>query len=215
LGLFHFDNDFSHQAYDGYYKYLSINGGVFSTTHKFGTNSLSISNTSNGTYTNTYIPPRMRLQRGLQIDMWVTLGGSSTVTAYFWGDANGVNWQIGNNNNIILYDKTTQLLVSSSIVSGPWYHIAMAYWWDSNGRYVSMWLNGSRVGTVKTLTSTSAVFGSSNQIITRTDSNVSMNMYIDELRIIDSTPTYGDTYTVPTAPYTPSGPLPNLWIRTA
>jgi hypothetical protein len=146
--------------------------------------------------------------------MWMVLAtGSGSPTAYFWGDNNGINWQIVNG-NIILYDKTTQLLASNPIASGAWYHIAMAYWWDSNGRYVSMWLNGSRVGTVKTLTSTSAVFGSSNKIITRTDTG-SVTMCIDELRIIDSTPTYGNTYTVPTAPYTPSGPLPNLWIRTA
>jgi hypothetical protein len=213
LGLFHFDDSFSSQAYDGYYNYLLIQGGSLASSHKFGANSLFIPGTSDGKYINTYIPPRVRLQYGLQIDMWIEYNDNS-VTAYLWGDNGGINWRM-DMGKITLYDKTTQLLASSSFATNTWRHIAMAYWWDSNGRYVSMWLNGSRVGTVKTLTSTSAVFGSINQILTRTDSNINYNLYIDELRIIDSTPTYGDTYIVPTAPYTPSNPLPNLWIRTA
>jgi len=215
LGLFHFNDSFSHQAYDGYYNYLSIRGGTLSGVPKFGTYSLAVSDTSSGTYTNTYTPPRAKLQRGLQIDMWILIT-SGSVIAYLWGDNSCINWRL-NAGQFYLYDKTaTQLLVSNAIATNVWYHIAMAYWWDSNGCYVSMWLNGSRVGTVKTLTSTTSAFGSiSNQIITRTDSSTSSYMYIDELRIIDSAPTYGNTYTIPTAPYTPSGPLPNLWIRTA
>jgi hypothetical protein len=191
---------------------LLIQGGSFSTSHKFGANSLSIPDISSGKYTNIYSPPRAKLQYGLQIDMWIEYGNSSVI-AYLWGDNNGINWRI-DTGKITLYDTTTQLLASSSFATSTWRHIAMAYWWDSNGRYVSMWLNGSRVGTVKTLTSTSVAFGSINQIFIRTDTGGSF-MYIDELRIIDSLPTYGDTYTVPTAPYTPSSPLPNLWIRTA
>jgi hypothetical protein len=215
LGLFHFNDSFSSQTYDGYYNYLLIQGGSLSSTYKFGAKSLSIPDTSSGIYTNIYFPPRAKLQRGLQIDMWIKYS-NSLVTAYLWGDSNGINFKLSSG-NLILNDKTTQLLSSSGPTANTWYHIAMAYWWDSNGRYVSMWFNGSRVGTVQTLTSTSAAFGSNNQILTRTDNSSpnTYNLYVDELHIIDSTPTYGDTYTVPTAPYTPSGPLPNLWIRTA
>jgi len=213
LGLFHFDDSFNHQAYEGYYNYLSIQKGTLTGPPKFGTHSLTVSDAYSGTYTNTYIPPYAKLQRGLQIDMWIVLN-SNSITAYLWGDSNCINWQLLSGCCIALYDKTTQLLKSVGLTQGSWHHIAMAYWWDNNGRYVSMWIDGSRVGTVKTLTSTSPILGLSNQIITRTDTN-SVTMYIDELRIIDSAPTYGNTYTVPTAPYTPSGPLPNLWIRTA
>jgi hypothetical protein len=211
LGLFHFENNFNHHAYNGYYTCLSIGGGTFVTSPvKFGTYSLSLPCTSP---TNTYFPPRRELQFGLQIDMWIRVSNTG-VGAYLWGSSDGINWQFVTAGKIALYDGATQLLQSAAITANTWYHIAMAYWWDSNGRYVSMWLNGSRVGTVQTLTSTSVAFGYSNQIITRTDPN-SYYMYVDELRIIDSTPTYGDTYTVPTAPYTPNGPLPYLWTRTA
>jgi len=217
LGLFHFDNSISHHGYDGYYRYLFLGGGEFTTTAKFGGYSLRVLSTSvNGAYTNTYIPPRARLQSGLQVDMWIRFN-SADVLAYLWGDDNCINFRIvsaSGYTRIALYDKTTQLLLSSALALNTWHHVAMAYWWDSNGRYVSMWANGSRIGTVQTLTSTSAAFGSSNQVVTRTDSS-SDELYVDELRIIDSLPTYGDTYTVPTAPYTPSGPLPQLWLRTA
>ena len=218
LGLFHFDNNSSHHAYNGYYNYLSINGGSFSTTAKFGGYSLAIPNIESGSCINTYYPPRAKLQSGLQIDMWIMFNYIAVVPTYLWGDSSCINWRIvsdGSSTKIALYDKTTQLLLSSALTANTWYHVAMAYWWDSNGRYASMWLHGSRVGTVQTLTSKSAVFGSAcQQIITRTDSNTG-NLYIDELRIIDSAPTYGNTYTVPTEPYTPSGPLPELWLRTA
>jgi len=213
LGLFHFENNFSHHAYNGYYDYLSIGGGSFVTSPvKFGGYSFSLLDTYNGPYINTYTPPRMELQFGLQIDMWIRVTNTN-VAAYLWGGS--ISWQLVTGGKIALYDRTTQLLQSTAITTNTWYHTAMAYWWDSNGRYVSMWVNGARVGTVQTLTSTSAAFGSSNRIITRTDTNDSYNVYVDELRIIDSTPTYGDTYTVPTAPYTPNGPPPMLWTRTA
>jgi hypothetical protein len=207
LGLFHFENNSFHHAHNGYYKYLSIFMEAYSTTAKFGAYSFDVVNTvyAGGPYTNTYNPPRAQLQFGLQIDMWIRFSYTNVV-AYLWGDTSCINWQLVSGGKIALYDKTTQLLLSSTLAYNTWHHVAMAYWWDSNGRYVSMWANGSRVGTVQTLTSTSAIFGYSNQIITRTDSNSSYTLFVDELRIIDSFPTYDDTYTVPTQPYTPSVP---------
>jgi hypothetical protein len=210
LGLFHFENDITHHAYTGYYRYMgSSDTPVFSSTAKFGGYSLS----SNINIVFSYMPPRVELQFGLQVDMWIRFS-SNNVIAYLWGDGNYINWQL-QTQKIALYDKTTQLLLSSTLALNTWHHVAMAYWFDSNGRYASMWANGSRIGTVQTLTSTSAVFGHSVQIVTRTDSNTGSYLYVDELRIIDSLPTYGDTYTVPTGPYAPPAVVPRLWVRTS
>jgi hypothetical protein len=218
LGLFHFENNLKHHAYNGYYNYLSAAGSFVTSPVKFGTYSLSVPDASAGSYTNTYTPPRTELQFGLQIDMWIQFSFATYINAYLWGDSSCINWRIVSDTSstkIALYDTTTQLLLSAALKAGVWHHTAMASWGDSNGHYVSMWVDGARVGTVQTLTSTSVAFDRSNQIITRTDTDTGHYLYIDELRIIDSTPTYGDTYTVPTAAYTPNGPPPYLWTRTA
>jgi len=210
LGLFHFDYDFSHYAYEGFYNYLFIQGGALTGPPKFGTASLSL---PAGTYNNIYTPPYAKLQRGLQIDMWIAVS-NSTVNAYIWGNDGCINWRLISS-RLRLYDKTTLLLETNPLSYNVWYHTAIAYWWDSKGRYIGMWLHGGWVGTV-VLNSASAILGTSNQILTRIDSDSNSYLIIDELRIIDSAPTYSITgYAVPTAPYTPSGPLPNLWIRTA
>jgi hypothetical protein len=207
LGIFHFENSTYHHAYSGYYDLFSKDeGSTFSTTAKFGQYSLRISSTGSTIFRS----PIAMLQFGLQIDMWIRFSSTVVYGNLWYSD---ISWRLLSGGKIAIYDRTTKLLESPALAYNTWHHVAMAYWWDSNGRYVSMWANGSRIGTVQILTSMSKVIGQTNPVVSRED-NTTQDLFVDELRILDTTPTYGDTYNVPTQPYTPSVP-PRLWVRTA
>lgn len=135
------------------------------------------------------------------VDFWVRLTDATSQQAF-------VSRNNGNEFEIVIQSAGTEIavgvpgstksFVGSLISSNAWNHIAVT----RNGSSMRVFLNGVQYGS--TATSSEDIQGSSAMIIGGLENGaISVNGYMDELRILKGTAAWTANFTVPSAPYTP------------
>jgi hypothetical protein len=140
------------------------------------------------------------------IESWCYFSSVSTAFAGIlsYADSSGFNgWELINNAGTVYFRFLTgsagagQVTASSTITTNQWYHIAVS----RSGSTITLYINGSSVGTVTYSSSQSSSSSFIKVAADRVGSTLSTG-YLSNTRVVNGTAVYTAAFTPPTAPLT-------------
>jgi hypothetical protein len=177
------------------------NAQISTSVVKYGTGSLAFDGTGDGVVANSQN---------------IYSFGTGNFTVEFWVNitsfsSNRVLFDIDNSNILQLYTNTSGVLnyytpssdrISSSALStATWYHIALC----RSGTSTKLFIDGTQAGSTYTDSTNYAAGGVG--VGSRLDGTISLNGYIDDLRITKGYARYTTTFTPPTSALSDTGPI--------